>query len=83
VSLADIELCDRQLQELANLGYTGQLVVHMHQGRIRRITIEGAVLVDGGEQRLHLVPAVGYNKGGGREGSGIPGQAARAKEAVR
>lgn len=80
---ADVELFTRQLEELASLDYTGKIVVHMHQGRIRRVTAEGVLLIESGEQRLHLVPAVGYNKGGGREDSGIPGQAARAKEAVR
>ena len=83
MSPADVELFTRQLEELASLDYTGRVVVHMHRGRIRRVTVEDAVLIDNGEQRLHLVPAVGYNKGGGREGSGVPSQAARTEAPVR
>lgn len=65
------------------MDYTGRVVIHMHRGRIRRVTVEDAVLIDNGEQRLHLVPAIGYDKGGGREGSGVPSQAARAEGALR
>ncbi len=57
--LAPRELVGRQMEELAAVGYTGQLVVHMHQGAVTRVYVEGAVIWEG-RQKWHIVPAVGH-----------------------
>ncbi len=52
------DLVTRQLDELAAVGYTGRVVIHMRDGEVCRMVLEGVVLV-GGEQLWTVVPVMG------------------------
>jgi hypothetical protein len=52
---AEVDAAHRQLDELVTLGVTGRLVVHLAQGRVRRMDLE-AMLMAEGEQQFVVVP---------------------------
>ena len=55
----------RMIEKLVGLSYTGQLTLHYHRGSINTITIDKAVIIGDGEQRLDIVPVKGYDKKNG------------------
>lgn len=50
------------IEKLVDLSYTGQLTLHYHRGSINTITMDKAVIIGDGEQRLDIVPVKGYDK---------------------
>ena len=51
-------------QQFSELRFTGEITIEIQQGVSRIVRMGKTVIMDNGEQRLCLVPALSYGKGG-------------------
>ena len=52
------------MQQFSELRFTGEITIEIQRGVSRVVRMGKTVIMDNGEQRLYLVPALSYGKGG-------------------